>query len=129
MRLVQRTAYAEALLEVWLAEVRGGRQEAPSHPNGVLEQLMVLDGWLTAGPVHSPVDLGAGDYLSFAADQPHVYRVPEDGSARMLMIMVYPAGVGGRGMISHDLPDPIPDSRGQASAGRPVPTEVERLTP
>jgi transcriptional regulator with XRE-family HTH domain len=65
-------------------EAGGIRHAEPHHP-GVVEHLVVVDGRLRAGPQPNPVELGAGDLVTFAADVPHVYEALDTTHAVLLM--------------------------------------------
>jgi len=45
-------------------------------------------GRLKAGPVTGPVELDAGDLVTFAADVPHVYQALE--TTHCVLLMAYP---------------------------------------
>src|SRR5918998_854123 len=55
----------------------GGVRHAESHHAGVVEHLVVVEGRMRVGPQHSPVELEAGDLVTFSADVPHVYEAIE----------------------------------------------------
>jgi transcriptional regulator with XRE-family HTH domain len=63
------------------------RHAEPHHP-GVVEHLVVVTGRLRAGPQTGPVDLDAGDLVTFSADVPHVYEALE--TAHAVLLMAYP---------------------------------------
>ncbi|WP_343561299.1 helix-turn-helix domain-containing protein [Kiloniella sp. b19] len=48
------------------------------HQTGTVEHLLVQKGRLKAGPQSGQVELEAGDYYSFPADQPHSYEALEE---------------------------------------------------
>jgi transcriptional regulator with XRE-family HTH domain len=55
----------------------GTTRHAQAHHKGVTEYLLVVSGRLRAGPETGPVELSAGDLLTFDADVPHVYEALE----------------------------------------------------
>ena len=63
----------------------GSTRHADAHHAGVVEHLVVVVGRLIAGPQSGPVELRAGDMLTFGADVPHVYEALEDVHAVLLM--------------------------------------------
>lgn len=63
-------------------------RRADAHEPGLIEHLIVVTGRLRAGPAATPVELGSGDLVSFAADVAHVYETLEPGHA--VLIMAYP---------------------------------------
>jgi transcriptional regulator with XRE-family HTH domain len=52
----------------------GDAQQSAAHPPGTREHLHLSAGRALVGPAEAPVAIGAGDFVSFAADVPHVYR-------------------------------------------------------
>lgn len=68
-------------------EADAERQSA-AHGAGTVEHLFVARGRMRAGPTDEPAELGAGDYMTFPGDAPHVYAAP-DGPAMALLIMEY----------------------------------------
>jgi transcriptional regulator with XRE-family HTH domain len=66
----------------------GSTRHADAHHAGVVEHLVVVTGRLVAGPRTEPVELGAGDMVTFAADVPHVYEALED--CHVVLLMSYP---------------------------------------
>lgn len=67
------------------AEPGPGRQ-AEAHLPGSIEHLVVASGRLRTGPVGQPVELAVGDYVSFAADQPHLYQATAVGTSAVLIM-------------------------------------------
>jgi transcriptional regulator with XRE-family HTH domain len=63
----------------------GASRHAEPHHSGVVEHLVVVEGRLRVGPQSGPVDLDAGDLVTFAADVPHVYEALETTHAVLLM--------------------------------------------
>jgi quercetin dioxygenase-like cupin family protein len=63
----------------------GAVRHAEAHHAGVVEHLLVVDGRLRAGPASGPVELEAGDLVTFAADVPHLYQAIETSRAALLM--------------------------------------------
>jgi transcriptional regulator with XRE-family HTH domain len=63
----------------------GGARHAEAHHAGVVEHMVVVEGRLRVGPQDGPVELSAGDLVTFAADVPHVYEALERTHAVLLM--------------------------------------------
>jgi transcriptional regulator with XRE-family HTH domain len=63
----------------------GDARHAEPHHAGVIEHLLLVEGRLRVGPQTEPVELGAGDLVTFAADVPHVYEALERSHAVLLM--------------------------------------------
>ena len=72
-------------LHVMTAEP-GPTREAEAHMAGAVEHMIVIAGRWLAGPANAEIDLESGDYLRFAADQPHRYQALEPGSAAVLIM-------------------------------------------
>ncbi len=66
----------------------GTIRHADAHHAGVVEHMVVVSGRMRVGPRASPVELGAGDLVSFAADVDHVYEALE--ASHVVMLTVYP---------------------------------------
>jgi transcriptional regulator with XRE-family HTH domain len=64
---------------------QGSIRHADAHHAGVEEHLVVVQGRLVVGPQDGPVELGAGDLVTFSADVAHVYEALEDTHAVLLM--------------------------------------------
>ena len=84
------------LVEVVEAEIHPGLSEtAVSHGAGAREHVLVRSGRVIAGPAGDEVELGPGDYATYAADRPHrwgnaggedaviwvVHTFPRDGAS------------------------------------------------
>jgi transcriptional regulator with XRE-family HTH domain len=63
------------------------REVAPK-PAGTRTSAYVLAGALVAGPVERSTELGAGDYISFPADVPHVYTAGRQAARALLVTHV-----------------------------------------
>lgn len=66
----------------------GEPRAAHAHLPGTVEHIVVASGRWRAGPEGEEVDLEPGDYVVFAADQPHGYEALTAG-ASAVMIMEY----------------------------------------
>jgi quercetin dioxygenase-like cupin family protein len=74
--------------ELYSIDQEGPARHADAHHAGVVEYLLVVEGAVRAGPESGPVELRAGDLLTFPADVPHVYEgLPE---AHYVLLMSYP---------------------------------------
>jgi transcriptional regulator with XRE-family HTH domain len=74
--------------ELYSIDQAGPARHADPHHAGVVEYLLVVEGAVRAGPESGPVELHAGDLLTFPADVPHVYEgLPE---AHYVLLMSYP---------------------------------------
>jgi transcriptional regulator with XRE-family HTH domain len=60
--------------------------EAQPQASGSRANVYVLDGQLIAGPVERPTELGAGDYISFPADVPHLYEAGRHLARALLLL-------------------------------------------
>jgi transcriptional regulator with XRE-family HTH domain len=66
----------------------GSVRHAEAHHPGVVEHLVLVTGRLRAGPQAGPVELEAGDLVTFSADVPHVYEALD--TAHAVLLMSYP---------------------------------------
>jgi transcriptional regulator with XRE-family HTH domain len=64
----------------------GPVREAAAHNPGAVEHMIITSGRWRAGPLDAAVRLEPGDYLRFAADQPHCYEALEPDSAAVLIM-------------------------------------------
>jgi transcriptional regulator with XRE-family HTH domain len=72
--------------DLYLIDIEAGAsRHADAHHAGVVEHLVVVEGRLRVGPQTGPVELSAGDLVTFAADVPHVYEALETTHAVLLM--------------------------------------------
>ncbi|MET3937106.1 XRE family transcriptional regulator [Arthrobacter sp. OAP107] len=80
-------------LELWRLRMPPGTELAGvPHATGTIEHLLVSSGYVTAGPVQAPRDLGPGDMLAFAGDAPHFYRT-DTGPADITVVLASPITV------------------------------------
>ncbi|HEV2639310.1 MAG TPA: hypothetical protein VGX23_29505 [Actinocrinis sp.] len=82
------TVFDEAgvTFEFYRLRIRPGlRQVSPAHSPGTTEHLTVFSGKGLAGPSHDPQTLSPGGYLTWAADQPHIFEVEEEVVAAMMI--------------------------------------------
>ncbi len=68
---------------------QGTRIVYEGHAEGVVERVLVHEGVLLAGPVEEPVELQAGDFITFLADRHHCYASLQ-GTVRATLIVSYP---------------------------------------
>jgi len=61
--------------DLYVIELEPGKvRHAEAHIPGSVEHLVVGAGRIRTGPLDQPVELGPGDYASFAGDLPHSYE-------------------------------------------------------
>ncbi len=95
--------YGSGVIENYLLRIgagrvgSGGRSEA--HPVGTLEHLYVISGRVRVGPVDSPVELAAGDFVRYPGDRPHLYESLDEESLVHVVVSVprVQPGTGGNG--------------------------------
>jgi transcriptional regulator with XRE-family HTH domain len=56
------------------------------HLAGTTEHAVIASGRARVGPVDDPVELGPGDYVSYAGDAPHVFEALEDGTTAVMVV-------------------------------------------
>jgi mannose-6-phosphate isomerase-like protein (cupin superfamily) len=82
-------AHRRGTFDLYLIDIEaGGARHAEAHHTGVIEHMVVVEGRLRVGPQSGPVELEAGDLVTFAADVPHVYEALE--STHAVLLMSYP---------------------------------------
>ena len=64
----------------------GKPREAEAHIPGSVEHVVIAAGRVKAGPAGQPIELGAGDYVSFPGDVPHHYEALEPGTWAVLVM-------------------------------------------
>ncbi|MGP3948013.1 helix-turn-helix domain-containing protein [Streptomyces sp. 7N604] len=92
----ERADYAATLLsasppgarrDIYFLRVEPGpARESDPHTPGTVEHLIVGTGRVLAGPDDEPVELAAGDYLSYPGDVPHICQALEPDTT-CIMIM------------------------------------------
>ena len=81
-------SHRRGTFELYTMDIGGEARRADAHHAGVIEHLLVVEGALRAGPASGPVELQAGDLVTFPADVPHVYEgLPQ---AHYVLLMSYP---------------------------------------
>jgi transcriptional regulator with XRE-family HTH domain len=79
-------AHRRGTFDLYLIDIEaGGVRHAEAHHAGVMEHMVVVEGRLRVGPQSGPVEIGAGDLVTFSADVPHIYEAVEDTHAVLLM--------------------------------------------
>ncbi|MFI9624188.1 helix-turn-helix domain-containing protein [Streptomyces sp. NPDC052042] len=89
--------YGSGVIENYILRVRGEGRSAP-HPVGTLEHLYVISGRVRVGPEDAPVELGAGDFVRFPGDRPHLYASLEGRESVVHVVVSVPRvqpGTGG----------------------------------
>jgi transcriptional regulator with XRE-family HTH domain len=89
-RLVHRMALDQALIELWDLSVPRRRQAGAPHALNVSEHVFVRSGRLRVESGGERVDLGEGDFVSFAADGAHSYE-GLGGRSEALACITYPS--------------------------------------
>lgn len=73
----------------------GDRFGFEAHRTGVVERVLVHVGTARVGPEDAMEVLEPGDYLTFAADQPHVYETVGDEVVHASLLVTYPVPAPG----------------------------------
>jgi transcriptional regulator with XRE-family HTH domain len=82
-------SHSRGTFDLYALDLEGGAvRHADPHHAGVVEHLVVVVGRLRAGPESGPVELDAGDLVTFGADVPHVYEALE--TTHCVLLMAYP---------------------------------------
>jgi transcriptional regulator with XRE-family HTH domain len=73
--------------DIYVMELEPGKpREAEAHIPGSVEHVVIAAGRVKAGPAGQPIELGAGDYVSFPGDVPHHYEALEPGTWAVLVM-------------------------------------------
>ncbi|MEU9345274.1 XRE family transcriptional regulator [Streptomyces sp. NPDC048278] len=84
--------YGSGVIENYLVRVardpQGTVKPSEAHPVGTLEHLYVISGRVRVGPVDSPVELSAGDFVRYPGDRPHAYESLEGESVVHVVVSV-----------------------------------------
>jgi transcriptional regulator with XRE-family HTH domain len=96
--------YGSGVIENYLVRIGRAQEGRPGavkpsepHPVGTLEHLYVISGRVRVGPVDSPVELSAGDFVRYPGDRPHLYE-SLDGESLVHIVVSVPRvqpGTGG----------------------------------
>jgi len=92
LRMLRRLDVTETVFEMYDQRVRPGQQQHSDGHAGI-EHVTVVTGRLLIGPPDDPYELGPGDYVSFPADRPHIYRAVDEPVLSVLLLQ-YPADAG-----------------------------------
>lgn len=57
-----------------------------AHAVGVIEHVVIATGRAMVGPSSGPVELAPGDYLSYPADEPHIFKALEPDTTAVVVI-------------------------------------------
>jgi len=61
--------------DLYLASAQPGADRlSEPHLAGTVEHVVIVTGRAEVGPTGEPVELGPGDYMTYAGDVPHVFR-------------------------------------------------------
>ncbi|GAB3661976.1 helix-turn-helix domain-containing protein [Glycomyces tarimensis] len=90
LRMLRRLEFDRTVLEVFDQRIRPGQvQRSEGHPGR--EHIVVAEGRLRVGPPEAPYELAAGDYISFPAQDPHMYETV-GGPVASVLLLEYPSG-------------------------------------
>ena len=72
--------------DIYLLTTQPGADRISSpHPSGSVEHIIITQGRALVGLVGSPVELNAGDYISYPADVAHIFRALEPETMAVLV--------------------------------------------
>ncbi|NNG18749.1 helix-turn-helix transcriptional regulator [Naumannella sp. ID2617S] len=72
--------------DIYRLEVaEGARRESDPHPGGTTEHVLLCSGSALIGPADRPVELQAGDFISYPGDAPHVFEGGPGGALAVLV--------------------------------------------
>jgi transcriptional regulator with XRE-family HTH domain len=128
LRLFARFAGGPSVTEIYDFTARKGKiQTSNGHPG--IEHIAVKAGVLRTGSMNSPVELNAGDYVSFPAQGQHFYEAVS-GDVEAVLVMHYPSAetsAQASPLLAHAGPHAVTDAkpaRGRRrGAGSPTPSD------
>ncbi|MGW5053631.1 helix-turn-helix domain-containing protein [Actinokineospora sp. NPDC004072] len=89
LRMLRRMDVTDTVFELYDQRVRPGEvQRSAGHPGR--EHVVVISGMLRVGPPDAPYELGAGDYVCFPAQGPHIYETV-GGPVASVLLLEYPS--------------------------------------
>lgn len=72
--------------DIYQVEAKPGQPHiSAAHNNGVVEHVLITRGTARLGPIGEEYELKQGDYMVYAADQPHIFEALEEGTSAMLV--------------------------------------------
>ena len=94
-QIVASTAISAGTLEVHSQRFHAGAASTSvSHGMGTREYVLVRKGSVTVGPLGHEERIDVGDYASYAADGPHVWRVVSKCPADVWILLTFPRNDG-----------------------------------
>ena len=88
--LLDTVASGSSSTEIYDFHLHGGAmQRSAGHPSGTSEHLHVYSGHIRVGPVHNPVELTAGDFVTFDASTEHLYHRIGSADLRGLLVITH----------------------------------------
>jgi transcriptional regulator with XRE-family HTH domain len=92
VRLLQRARHPGMTVETYEMFLHpDADHQARAHRAGTREHMYVISGQVETGPRETPIRLGPGDYASFPADTPHIYRSHTTSHALLIMMVPKPS--------------------------------------
>jgi transcriptional regulator with XRE-family HTH domain len=64
----------------------GSVRRSSAHAAGTVEHVVICRGQASVGPESAPVTLSCGDYITYAADVPHVFEALEPDTVAVMLI-------------------------------------------
>ncbi|MEC4723108.1 XRE family transcriptional regulator [Noviherbaspirillum sp. CPCC 100848] len=64
----------------------GEPRRSEPHSAGVVEHLVLMSGRARAGPANDTVELHAGDYMTYPADEPHIFEALEKETTAIIVV-------------------------------------------
>lgn len=72
--------------DLYLLVVEPGQDRlSEAHPIGSVEHIIIMQGRALVGLVNDPIELNAGDYICYPADQAHIFRALEANTRALLV--------------------------------------------
>jgi quercetin dioxygenase-like cupin family protein len=72
--------------DIYLLQTQPGADRiSQPHSPGSVEHIIVTQGRAIVGPLDAPEELGEGDYISYPADQLHIFKALEPDTCALLV--------------------------------------------
>ncbi len=92
-RLLDLRRGPQGVRETYCLDLAAGSERlSPAHGTGVIEQILVTEGVLLAGPVGAERRCPEGSMIHWVSDVPHAYRA-EGGAVSAILVVTTPAAV------------------------------------
>ena len=87
VQVILATCPPGAQRDIYRLRVQPGEAKlSRPHPPGTVEHVIISSGRARLGPADQPLELSAGDYISYSADREHVFEALEPETTAVMLI-------------------------------------------